>query len=99
MNIRLLSPALLELDEATAWYCAKSQGLDQRFLTEIETALARIQEWPTAWHSLGRGLRRYRLQTFPYGVIYAVRKDEIIIVAIAHLHRDPQYWRERLKSI
>jgi plasmid stabilization system protein ParE len=98
VKLRLLAPALAELDEATAWYAAKSDGLDRRFLTEIETARTRILEWPHAWHPLGRGLRRYRLKSFPYGVIYAVRKDEIVVVAIAHLHREPFYWRDRLKS-
>jgi len=36
------------------------------------------------------------VKTFPYGVIYQEREDFILIVAIANLHRKPNYWAERL---
>ena len=33
---------------------------------------------------------------FPYGLIYEASDVQIIIVAVAHLHRAPEYWRERV---
>jgi hypothetical protein len=38
------------------------------------------------------------LKRFPYGIVYQIRGDEISIVAVAHLHRQPGYWSERLKD-
>jgi plasmid stabilization system protein ParE len=35
------------------------------------------------------------IQRFPYGVVYAVEGNDVIILAIAHLHRKPGYWAAR----
>lgn len=37
-----------------------------------------------------------QMQRFPYGVIYEPAVTEIIVVAIAHLHREPGYWQGRV---
>ena len=95
MNVRLLAPAAAELDEAVAWYAAQAPGLDRRFIDEMLMARKRIAERPYAWHPLADGVRRFRLGRFPYGVIYAVEADEIVVLAVAHLHRKPNYWRGR----
>ena len=33
---------------------------------------------------------------FPYGVMYGIDEDTIIVIAVAHLHRDPRYWIDRI---
>lgn len=48
---------------------------------------------PDAWHLLDARFRRCQLTGFPYGVIYEKVGDDLIIVAVAHLHREPDYWR------
>ena len=98
MNVRLLGPAAAELDEAVAWYSAQAPGLERRFIDEMRTARKRIAERPHAWRPLGAGVRRFRLGRFPYGVIYAVEEDEIVVLAVAHLHRKPDYCRSRLSK-
>jgi mRNA-degrading endonuclease RelE of RelBE toxin-antitoxin system len=42
-------------------------------------------------------VRRCRLRRFPYGLIYAIDEGDILIVAVAHTHRRPDYWRDRMK--
>ena len=42
-------------------------------------------------------MRRCRLSRFPYGLIYAVEGANMLVLAVAHLHRDPGYWRDRVK--
>ena len=98
MRVRLLGPAAAELDEAVAWYATQSAGLEQRFLDEVREAARLIDRYPHAWHPLGDGVRRFRLRRFPYALIYAVEQDGIVILAIAHLHREPTYWRLRLSK-
>jgi plasmid stabilization system protein ParE len=95
VNVRLLAPAAAELDEARAWYAAQAPGLDRRFIHELISAGKRIVERPHAWPVLGDGVRRFRLGRFPYGLIYVVKGDEIVVLAVAHLHRKPNYWRGR----
>jgi hypothetical protein len=29
---------------------------------------------------------------FPYGLLYRVDPEEVIVLAVAHLHRHPTYW-------
>jgi mRNA-degrading endonuclease RelE of RelBE toxin-antitoxin system len=38
-----------------------------------------------------------RLSRFPYGLIYTIDNGDILVLAVAHLHRRPDYWRDRLE--
>jgi toxin ParE2 len=96
MRIRFLEMARLELDDAIAYYNYESQGLGEAFLTEILNTLNRIGTFPEAWHPCSKRTRRCQTRRFPYGIIYHIRKDEILIVAIANLHRKPDYWKDRI---
>jgi hypothetical protein len=71
-------------------------GLGTEFAIEVRAALARIEEFPDAWQLLARRVRRYRLSRFPYGLVYTQLPSEIVLVAVMHLHRRPDYWKERL---
>jgi plasmid stabilization system protein ParE len=98
VNVALLEVARQELDEAVSYYNSQSPGLGDAFALEIVAAIDRICRFPEAWHPLGDETRRCRLRRFPYGVIYAKDESGILILAIAHMHRQPDYWRDRLKS-
>jgi len=96
MRIRFLEIAQIELDQAIEYYNYESPGLGDAFLTEVLKTLDRIGQFPEAWHPLSARTRRCRTRRFPYGIIYQVRQDEILIVAIANLHRRPDYWENRI---
>lgn len=96
--IRFLEIAEIEFDEAIQWYDAQAPGLGDAFLVEVLTVADRIVRHPEAWHLLEHGIRRCRLTRFPYGLIYGVEKDDIVVLAVAHLHRKPDYWRDRLRQ-
>ncbi|CAN1722889.1 toxin ParE1/3/4 [Hyphomicrobium sp. 1Nfss2.1] len=89
--------AVSEIGDAAAWYEAEKTGLAIEFLVEFNSAVERLLEFPNAWPNVGKRVRRLQLRRFPYGIIYQLREDEIFIVAVAHLHRRPQYWKDRLK--
>ncbi len=92
MQIRFLAPAQYELDEAIDYYHAQAPNLGQVFLLEILTSFDRICLWPNAWHSISKTTRRCQLKRFPYGIIYSKVDDVILVIAIGHLHRKPDYW-------
>jgi plasmid stabilization system protein ParE len=98
VKIRFLEVAESELDETIAYYDKESPGLGSVFLTEVLSSLERIKAFPAAWHPLGKTARRCQTRRFPYGIIYTVGESEILILAIAHLHREPNYWRDRLNQ-
>jgi len=45
---------------------------------------------------LRHGTRRHLARRFPYAVVFAERPDRLLIIAVAHCKRHPDYWRERL---
>lgn len=98
MKITFLTPAERELAEAVDYYEAQRLGLGSEFVDEVWATLERIQHHPEAWQSISQNARRCRTSRFPYGVIYQIREggSEILIIAISHLHRSPDYWRNRL---
>jgi plasmid stabilization system protein ParE len=98
MNVKLLTPAQDELDEAVAWYASQAPGLGDAFLAETLKTLELITQHPLAWHRLSLQTRRCRLRRFPYSVVYIPMVDEILVIAIAHQRREPAYWLERFQS-
>ena len=98
MRILFLEPAGAELKEAVEYYEHEQPGLGEAFLTEILGALERIGRFPDAWQSLSTRTRRCRTRRFPFGVIYQKREKDILVVAVAHLHRKPQHWEDRTKD-
>jgi hypothetical protein len=97
MTFRLLAAAQIELDEAITWFNAQAPGLGDAFLVETLKVFRLIEQHPNAWHPLTSEIHRCRLTRFPYGVIYAVDEADILVLAIAHMHRAPTYWRDRIK--
>ena len=95
IKLRILPPARLEMLDASAFYESRSDGLGDRFLNEIDRALAVILDAPKRWPQPFRGFHRYVLHDFPYGIFYKALKTEVVVVAIAHLHRRPGYWLHR----
>jgi toxin ParE2 len=66
-----------------------------RFLEIAEIELDQAVHWYGA-QAPGEGIRRCRLGRFPYGLIYTLDNGDILVLAVAHLHRRPDYWRDRL---
>ena len=96
MNARLTSSAEAELQEAIAFYEAAENGLGARFLDEVEAVVARIVAHPAAWTPMSPRTRRCRTHRFPYGLFYQVRPEEILIVSVMDLRRDPKRWEQFL---
>ena len=96
MRVRFLEIAEIELDEAIQYYNLEAQGLGDDFLSEVLNALDRIATFPEAWHGCSKRTRRAQTRRFPYGIIYQILPGEILVVAIANLHKEPDYWEDRI---
>ncbi len=95
MRIVFSKYAKLELEDATHFYELEFEGLGRRFKEEIKKAAIRVSEYPKAW-SIERGeVRKCLLHKFPYKLLYSIEEDHIFIIAVAHLHRKPDYWIDR----
>jgi hypothetical protein len=94
-----LEPAQFELEEEVKYFNEQQVGLGYEFAKEVADTISRILKYPEAWSKLSKRTRRCRTRRFPYGVIYQIRADKILVVAVAHLRREPFYWRDRIGSI
>ena len=95
MKAEFLQPAALEAEEAKNFYDMRQSGLGTEFRIELDAALGRIEKMPLGWPLIDVELRKCRFNRFPYKLIYAVETNRIIIVAVAHDRRRPNYWRDR----
>ena len=96
MKVEILAAAEAELAEVISYYNEQSEGLGYEFAAEVKQTIARIIRFPEAWAMLSRRTRRCRTKRFPYALIYQVRADSILIIALMHLRRHPDTWRSRL---
>ena len=96
MKVRFVSPAYIELDEAITYYDHQLPGLGFLFFQEVDAAIERIKLMPEAWTKVGQRTRRCLMKGFPYALHYIIDREEILITAIAHLHRDPDHYRNRI---
>lgn len=95
MNFSFHPHAEKELEQIEKRYDDIEEALGNRFRNEFELTILRILKFPTGWHSLSPLVRRCRLNSFPYGVIYRVKAEEIRILAVMHNRREPNYWTDR----
>jgi plasmid stabilization system protein ParE len=95
MMVEFLAPAQAELAEAVAYYDSQEQGLGSQFAAEVRRTIQRILQYPEAWSSISKRTRRCRTSKFPYGIIYQIRSNVVLIVAVMHLHREPRTWKSR----
>lgn len=95
IGFKYLVPAEQEMAEAAVFYEEKAKGLGVEFLNDVKRAINRIQENPYLGETLRGNFRRCLLSRFPFSLIYTVETEGILIIALAHHSRHPNYWKNR----
>ena len=87
-----------ELEDSRSWYEERAENLGTEFLNEVDRAVNAIQHTPTVWpwYDEQHHVRRFLVHRFPYAIIYRVISSVIQIIAVMHLHRHPDYWKQRM---
>jgi hypothetical protein len=101
VSLRILVEAEEEAQEAARWYEARRNNLGQEFLDAVALRLEAIEQHPLRFARLEtlrtkREVRRCFLQRFPFQIIFEIRADETIVIAVAHFRQRPNYWKKRL---
>ena len=97
MTFRFLPPAEEELLEAISYYAAIQSELGIRFEEAVAEAVRNLVANPQRGARRSRSTRRWLVKSFPFGVIYRVSESEILIVAVAHQRKRPEYWAGRIE--
>jgi plasmid stabilization system protein ParE len=94
--IEIHPAALAELKSAVEWYLERSEPAAEEFVSEVDRAIALVIESPRRWPVGEYNTRRFVLQRFPFAITYREKDSGVQILAFAHGHRRPGYWKERL---
>lgn len=86
-----------ELTQAAAWYEARREALGDAFVDAVQAAARAVSVNPLRFSLLRHAPpdvqpRRAPVNGFPYLLIYEVRADHVLVVAVAHEKRRPGYW-------
>lgn len=87
--------ALTEYAEAVQYYATQRVEVAQAFIDAVEDVVYRIREAPARWSVIDEDVRRCLTRKFPYGILYTIEQDYILILAVMHCSREPGYWKSR----
>ncbi len=85
-----------ELNAAALFYESRETDLGDKFLEEITLSFRRIREHPFSYSKVFDEYRRYLMAHFPYGLVYRIEDERVLVFAVAHLRRRPGYWKDRV---
>lgn len=97
MKLQIHRLAVVEIDHEVDYYDSCRAGLGAELEDEIDAVLATILEFPHAapqWRDR-RDRRVAVLDRFPFTLVYQLKAEEIVILALAHTSRSPGYWLRR----
>jgi|SRR5579885_3578448 len=98
MKFEFHPEALTEYEEATNRYAQIDPELASRFVSSVEDAIRRLVDAPLRWRIIEDDVRRCLTHVFPYGILYTVEPEFILIVAVMHCSREPGYWKKRIPN-
>ena len=87
--------ALSEMKAALDWYLERSDQAAVNFAAELDRAVDLIIRSPGRWPIGEHHTRKFVLTRFPFAIVYREKQTAIHIIAVAHGHRNPEYWKDR----
>jgi len=84
-----------EAEETRQWYAEKNPAAAKRFVAALRAAIRLMAEDPERWAEFQVGVRRVMLKKFPYAVVFTVEPTRVLVLAVMHFSRHPEYWHGR----
>jgi plasmid stabilization system protein ParE len=94
--LEFLAEANADVTAAVEWYEGRELGLGARFRHEFESVCSAIVQHPLLWRERPGGYRRVNLPGFAYYVAFFLREDRVVVAAVGHASRHPDYWKKRM---
>jgi plasmid stabilization system protein ParE len=88
--------ALAEVKSALSWYLERNETTAVKFAAELNRGMDLVIAAPRRWPQGEHGSRKFILRRFPFAIVYREKEAAIQVLAIAHGHRRPGYWKDRL---
>ena len=97
-DIELTRAAQNDIFNAYDWYECERLGLGDDFRDAVDAGLAKIAHAPRSFSFVGKGVRRARIERFPYQIFYRCFGPIVLVYAVLHDKRDPSAWRSRTSA-
>lgn len=97
-RIRFIAPARREFLSEVSYYNGKEPGLGSNFAAAVEEAAMRAVAFPLTGSPASKSTRRVFVKNFPFAVVYRSDAEGIVIFAVAHHSRRPEYWQSRVQD-
>lgn len=93
MKLELHPAVQRDVNEALAYYLQVAPSVVERFSNELDRRLVQILGNPKRFSFLTghRELRRARLESFPYVVVYREFPEKVFVLTVRHERRHPDY--------
>jgi plasmid stabilization system protein ParE len=95
---RFIAAARYEFLGQVAYYAAENLGVGERFSRAVEGAVSLAMAFPESGSPGPRNTRRIRVRGCPFSIVYRREGDVIVVFAVAHQSRRPEYWISRVPS-
>ncbi len=91
--VELSRLARRHLNDGAAYCEGEEPGLGERFIRSLGQARLRLEDYPAIGQHVERGVHRLLVTGFPYAVYYRPEADRVLVVAIVHSSRHPDFWK------
>ena len=95
MQVTFSPQAREEIAEAAIYYEGQQSGLGSEYTEEVYAFVRMVAIAPEQPRLRPRGYRRVNLDRFPYYIAYSIETEVVLILAVGHGARRPEYWIKR----
>ena len=95
-KIRISSDALTDLNEGFLFYERQERGLGDYFTSCLRSDIEELRISGGIHPIVRRRFHRSLSQVFPYGIFYICEEQNVIVLAVIDLRRDPEFILRRL---
>ena len=101
-ELRFHRAARIELAEAATHYESQRPGYGRKSEAEFDAVVERVLQFPESGGLLpgyppALEVRAFHFKTFRHALIVATVESVRMVYAVAHHHRRPGYWKNRVK--
>lgn len=79
-----------EITDTAIWYENKQRGLGGDFIDELKYCYTLLIDNPEIAQESYKTIRRLVLKKFPYYILYAIENQNIVIIGVVHVRRNPK---------
>lgn len=90
-NVIICSAAEVDYTQSLTWYAARSVDAANDFDTEFDWALSKIAADPERFPLCDVRHHYFLLRRFPFRIIYRIVLGDVVVIAVAHGSRSPDY--------